>query len=55
MRTHFTPVVAGVLLLAGVGAAAAQDVVIQPQDEKPSFRSMCTKSLWPPSRFPAWN
>ncbi|MBZ9897653.1 MULTISPECIES: DUF1236 domain-containing protein [unclassified Mesorhizobium] len=33
MRTDLTTVVAGFLLLAGIGAAAAQDVVIQPQDE----------------------
>ncbi|MBZ9808210.1 DUF1236 domain-containing protein [Mesorhizobium sp. BR1-1-9] len=33
MRTDLTAVAAGVLLLAGIGAAAAQDVVIQPQDE----------------------
>ncbi|WP_404927220.1 DUF1236 domain-containing protein [Mesorhizobium sp. ORM16] len=33
MRTDLTTIAAGVLLLAGIGAAAAQDVVIQPQDE----------------------
>ncbi|MBZ9703774.1 MULTISPECIES: DUF1236 domain-containing protein [unclassified Mesorhizobium] len=33
MRTDLTTVVVGFLLLAGIGAAAAQDVVIQPQDE----------------------
>ncbi|TPJ54878.1 MULTISPECIES: DUF1236 domain-containing protein [unclassified Mesorhizobium] len=33
MRTDLRTVVAGFLLLAGIGAAAAQDVVIQPQDE----------------------
>ncbi|ESY72126.1 DUF1236 domain-containing protein [Mesorhizobium sp. M1050] len=33
MRLHLTSVAAGFLLLAGVGAAAAQDVVIQPEQE----------------------
>jgi hypothetical protein len=33
MRMHLTTATAGLLLLAGVGAAAAQDVVIQPEQE----------------------
>lgn len=33
MRMHLPTAVAGLLLLAGVGAAAAQDVVIQPEQE----------------------
>ncbi|MER8385818.1 DUF1236 domain-containing protein [Mesorhizobium sp. M0166] len=33
MRMHLSTAVAGLLLLAGVGAAAAQDVVIEPQQE----------------------
>ncbi|TKB80791.1 MAG: DUF1236 domain-containing protein [Mesorhizobium sp.] len=33
MRIHFSTAVAGLLLLVGVGAAAAQDVVIEPQQE----------------------
>jgi len=33
MRMHFPTAAAGLLLLAGVGAAAAQDVVIQPEQE----------------------
>lgn len=33
MRMHVTISAAGLLLLAGVGAAAAQDVVIQPEQE----------------------
>lgn len=33
MRPHLATTAAGVLLLAGVGAAAAQDVIIQPEQE----------------------
>ncbi|ANT51015.1 DUF1236 domain-containing protein [Mesorhizobium amorphae] len=33
MRLHLATTAAGVLLLAGVGAAAAQDVIIQPEQE----------------------
>ncbi|MER9134170.1 DUF1236 domain-containing protein [Mesorhizobium sp. M0768] len=33
MRMHLSTAAAGLLLLAGVGAAAAQDVVIDPQQE----------------------
>ena len=33
MKMHFATAAAGLLLLAGVGAAAAQDVVIQPEQE----------------------
>ncbi|MER8500969.1 DUF1236 domain-containing protein [Mesorhizobium sp. M0208] len=33
MRMHLSTAVAGFLLLAGVGAAAAQDVVIEPEQE----------------------
>lgn len=33
MRLHLATAAAGLLLLAGVGAAAAQDVVIEPQQE----------------------
>ncbi|MER8910257.1 DUF1236 domain-containing protein [Mesorhizobium sp. M0854] len=33
MRMHLSTAVAGFLLLAGLGAAAAQDVVIEPQQE----------------------
>ncbi|MER9416196.1 DUF1236 domain-containing protein [Mesorhizobium sp. M0306] len=33
MRMHLSAAAAGFLLLAGVGAAAAQDVVIEPQQE----------------------
>ncbi|MER8549983.1 MULTISPECIES: DUF1236 domain-containing protein [unclassified Mesorhizobium] len=33
MRMHLSTAVAGFLLLAGIGAAAAQDVVIEPQQE----------------------
>ncbi len=33
MRLHLATGAAGVLLLAGVGAAAAQDVIIQPEQE----------------------
>ncbi|MER8550195.1 MULTISPECIES: DUF1236 domain-containing protein [unclassified Mesorhizobium] len=33
MRMHLSTAAAGFLLLAGVGAAAAQDVVIDPQQE----------------------
>ncbi|MBZ9852184.1 DUF1236 domain-containing protein [Mesorhizobium sp. CA13] len=33
MRTDLATIAAGILLLTGIGAAAAQDVVIQPQDE----------------------
>jgi hypothetical protein len=33
MRMHLTTTAAGLLLLAGVGAAAAQDVIIQPEQE----------------------
>ncbi|ESX77733.1 MULTISPECIES: DUF1236 domain-containing protein [unclassified Mesorhizobium] len=33
MRMHLSTAAAGLLLLAGVGAAAAQDVVIEPQQE----------------------
>ena len=33
MRMHLTTAAAGLLLLAGVGAAAAQDVIIQPEQE----------------------
>ncbi|MER8409665.1 DUF1236 domain-containing protein [Mesorhizobium sp. M1307] len=33
MRMHLCSAAAGLLLLAGVGAAAAQDVVIEPQQE----------------------
>ena len=33
MRMHLTTAAAGLLLVAGVGAAAAQDVVIQPEQE----------------------
>jgi hypothetical protein len=33
MRTDLATIAAGILLLTGMGAAAAQDVVIQPQDE----------------------
>ena len=33
MRLYLATTVAGVLLLAGVGAAAAQDVIIQPEQE----------------------
>ncbi|TIQ27504.1 MAG: DUF1236 domain-containing protein [Mesorhizobium sp.] len=33
MKMHLTTAAAGLLLLAGTGAAAAQDVVIQPEQE----------------------
>jgi hypothetical protein len=33
MRMHLSAAAAGFLLLAGVGAAAAQDVIIQPEQE----------------------
>jgi hypothetical protein len=33
MKMHFTSAAAGLLLLAGIGAAAAQDVVIAPEQE----------------------
>ncbi|MES0152962.1 DUF1236 domain-containing protein [Mesorhizobium sp. M0018] len=33
MRMHLSAAAGGFLLLAGVGAAAAQDVVIEPQQE----------------------
>ncbi|MER9868460.1 DUF1236 domain-containing protein [Mesorhizobium sp. M0136] len=33
MRMHLSAAAAGFLLFAGVGAAAAQDVVIEPQQE----------------------
>ncbi|RWM06973.1 DUF1236 domain-containing protein [Mesorhizobium sp.] len=33
MRTHLTAAAAGFLLLAGIGAAAADTVVIQPEQE----------------------
>lgn len=33
MKMHLSTAAAGLLLLAGVGAAAAQDVVIQPEQE----------------------
>ncbi|MER8823045.1 DUF1236 domain-containing protein [Mesorhizobium sp. M0601] len=33
MRMHLSAAAAGFLLLAGIGAAAAQDVVIEPQQE----------------------
>ncbi|MER8409127.1 MULTISPECIES: DUF1236 domain-containing protein [unclassified Mesorhizobium] len=33
MRMHLSAAAAGFLLLAGVGAAAAQDVIIEPQQE----------------------
>jgi Protein of unknown function (DUF1236) len=33
MRMHLATAAAGLLLLAGVGAAAAQDVIIQPEQE----------------------
>ncbi|MER8396053.1 DUF1236 domain-containing protein [Mesorhizobium sp. M0045] len=33
MRMHLSTAVAGFLLLAGVGAVAAQDVVIEPEQE----------------------
>lgn len=33
MKMHLTTAAAGLLLLAGIGAAAAQDVIIQPEQE----------------------
>ncbi|GLS39717.1 hypothetical protein GCM10010869_53140 [Mesorhizobium tianshanense] len=33
MRMHFSTAAAGFMLLAGVGAAAAQDVIIAPEQE----------------------
>jgi hypothetical protein len=33
MRMHFSSAAAGLLILAGVGAAAAQDVIIAPEQE----------------------
>ncbi|MER8453458.1 DUF1236 domain-containing protein [Mesorhizobium sp. M1428] len=33
MRMHLSTATAGFLLLAGIGAAAAQDVIIEPQQE----------------------
>ncbi|PAP95478.1 DUF1236 domain-containing protein [Mesorhizobium wenxiniae] len=33
MRMHLSTFAAGFLLLAGIGAAAAQDVIIQPEQE----------------------
>ncbi|MER9756433.1 DUF1236 domain-containing protein [Mesorhizobium sp. M0166] len=33
MRMHLSTAAAGLLLLAGIGAAAAQDVIIEPQQE----------------------
>ncbi|RWO94826.1 MAG: hypothetical protein EOQ99_33775, partial [Mesorhizobium sp.] len=33
MRMHLSTAAAGLLLLAGIGAAAAQDVVIEPEQE----------------------
>ncbi|AZO08719.1 MULTISPECIES: DUF1236 domain-containing protein [unclassified Mesorhizobium] len=33
MKLHLTTAAAGLLLLAGIGAAAAQDVIIQPEQE----------------------
>ncbi|TIR14775.1 MAG: DUF1236 domain-containing protein [Mesorhizobium sp.] len=33
MKMHLTSAAAGLLLLAGIGAAAAQDVVIAPEQE----------------------
>lgn len=33
MRMHLSSATAGLILLAGIGGAAAQDVIIQPQQE----------------------
>ncbi|MDX8440586.1 DUF1236 domain-containing protein [Mesorhizobium australafricanum] len=33
MKMHLTTAAAGLLLLAGIGAAAAEDVIIQPEQE----------------------
>lgn len=33
MRMHLSSAMAGLFLLAGIGGAAAQDVIIQPQQE----------------------
>ena len=33
MKMHFTAAAAGLLLLAGMGAAAAEDIIIQPEQE----------------------
>ncbi|TGQ52574.1 DUF1236 domain-containing protein [Mesorhizobium sp. M1C.F.Ca.ET.193.01.1.1] len=33
MKMHLTTAAAGLLLLVGIGAAAAQDVIIQPEQE----------------------
>ncbi|RUY06982.1 DUF1236 domain-containing protein, partial [Mesorhizobium sp. M2A.F.Ca.ET.040.01.1.1] len=33
MKMHLTTAAAGLLLLTGIGAAAAQDVIIQPEQE----------------------
>jgi hypothetical protein len=33
MRMHLMTAAAGIVLLAGIGAAAAQDVIIQPEQE----------------------
>ena len=33
MRLHLATAAAGILLLAGVGASAAQDIIIQPEQE----------------------
>ncbi|RAZ86951.1 hypothetical protein DPM33_26765 [Mesorhizobium hawassense] len=33
MKLHLTTAAAGLLLLTGIGAAAAQDVIIQPEQE----------------------
>ena len=52
MRIHLTSVVAGLLLLGGAGLAAAQDVVIAPEQET-VIREYATKQSVAPAEVPA--
>jgi hypothetical protein len=52
MRIHLTSAVAGLLLLGGAGLAAAQDVVIAPEQET-VIREYVTKQQVAPAEVPA--
>jgi hypothetical protein len=53
MRTHLSNVVAGLLLLASVGAAAAQDVIVIAPEQETVIREYVVKQKVEPVELPS--
>lgn len=53
MRTHLSNVVAGLLLLASVGAAAAQDVIVVAPEQETVIREYVVKQKVQPVELPS--